>query len=389
MSAKGLFTFHPMRASSLGVLVAQVVCAVLLCFPSAINAQENVAASRRNAIVTAIEKVAASVVTINVVGYERVQTADPFFDNFMGLFDFAPGMTRTKKKAVEGIGTGFVFDQQGHILTNYHVLQNADHFSSVTLADGRNLDVEVVGTDERTDIAVLKAKTDTPLPYAVLGNSDDLYIGEWVIAIGNPFGSMITDPQPSVSVGVVSANHRRVKREVGGGDRLYQDMIQTDAAINPGNSGGPLVNAEGVVVGINTMLFSQSGGYQGIGFAIPGNRARKVAQEIIQFGRRRNPWFGFHGKAVEEMNAYSLRELQIQSRSGVVVTEILKISPAYIAGLQLGDVIEEVNGYPVQYPQDIDFINWDLFCGDSVRLSIDRQGIKKEVRFSVSEIRTE
>jgi serine protease Do len=389
MSAKGLFTFHPMRASSIGVLVAQVVCAVLLCFPSAINAQENVAASRRNAIVTAIEKVAASVVTINVVGYERVQTADPFFDNFMGLFDFAPGMTRTKKKAVEGIGTGFVFDQQGHILTNYHVLQNADHFSSVTLADGRNLDVEVVGTDERTDIAVLKAKTDTPLPYAVLGNSDDLYIGEWVIAIGNPFGSMITDPQPSVSVGVVSANHRRVKREVGGGDRLYQDMIQTDAAINPGNSGGPLVNAEGVVVGINTMLFSQSGGYQGIGFAIPGNRARKVAQEIIQFGRRRNPWFGFHGKAVEEMNAYSLRELQIQSRSGVVVTEILKISPAYIAGLQLGDVIEEVNGYPVQYPQDIDFINWDLFCGDSVRLSIDRQGIKKEVRFSVSEIRTE
>jgi serine protease Do len=389
MSAKGLFTFHPMRASSLGVLVAQVVCAVLLCFPSAINAQENVAASRRNAIVTAIEKVAASVVTINVVGYERVQTADPFFDNFMGLFDFAPGMTRTKKKAVEGIGTGFVFDQQGHILTNYHVLQNADHFSSVTLADGRNLDVEVVGTDERTDIAVLKAKTDTPLPYAVLGNSDDLYIGEWVIAIGNPFGSMITDPQPSVSVGVVSANHRRVKREVGGGDRLYQDMIQTDAAINPGNSGGPLVNAEGVVVGINTMLFSQSGGYQGIGFAIPGNRARKVAQEIIQFGRRRNPWFGFHGKSVEEMNAYSLRELQIQSRSGVVVTEILKISPAYIAGLQLGDVIEEVNGYPVQYPQDIDFINWDLFCGDSVRLSIDRQGIKKEVRFSVSEIRTE
>jgi len=389
MSAKGLFTFHPMRASSIGVLVAQVVWAVLLCFPSAINAQENVAASRRNAIVTAIEKVAASVVTINVVGYERVQTADPFFDNFMGLFDFAPGMTRTKKKAVEGIGTGFVFDQQGHILTNYHVLQNADHFSSVTLADGRNLDVEVVGTDERTDIAVLKAKTDTPLPYAVLGNSDDLYIGEWVIAIGNPFGSMITDPQPSVSVGVVSANHRRVKREVGGGDRLYQDMIQTDAAINPGNSGGPLVNAEGVVVGINTMLFSQSGGYQGIGFAIPGNRARKVAQEIIQFGRRRNPWFGFHGKAVEEMNAYSLRELQIQSRSGVVVTEILKISPAYIAGLQLGDVIEEVNGYPVQYPQDIDFINWDLFCGDSVRLSIDRQGIKKEVRFSVSEIRTE
>ncbi|HOH42689.1 MAG TPA: trypsin-like peptidase domain-containing protein, partial [Candidatus Hydrogenedentes bacterium] len=230
MSAKGLFTFHPMRASSIGVLVAQVVWAVLLCFPSAINAQENVAASRRNAIVTAIEKVAASVVTINVVGYERVQTADPFFDNFMGLFDFAPGMTRTKKKAVEGIGTGFVFDQQGHILTNYHVLQNADHFSSVTLADGRNLDVEVVGTDERTDIAVLKAKTDTPLPYAVLGNSDDLYIGEWVIAIGNPFGSMITDPQPSVSVGVVSANHRRVKREVGGGDRLYQDMIQTDAA---------------------------------------------------------------------------------------------------------------------------------------------------------------
>ncbi|NLN93851.1 MAG: trypsin-like serine protease [Candidatus Hydrogenedens sp.] len=352
-------------------------------------AQEDISISRRNAIVRAIEKVGASVVTINVVGYERTQVADPFFNNFMGLFDFAPGMTRTRKKAVESIGTGFVFDNHGHILTNYHILQNADLISSVTLADGRRLDVELVGTDERTDIAVLRARTDTPLPYALLGDSEDLHIGEWVIAIGNPFGSMITDPQPSVSVGVVSAKQRRVKREVGGGDRLYQDMIQTDAAINPGNSGGPLVNAVGEVIGINTMLFSQSGGYQGIGFAIPGNRAKKVAREIIEFGRRRNPWFGFHGKAVEEMNPYTLRELKIQSQRGVVVTEIVKIAPVYMAGLQLGDVIEEVNGRAVEYPQDIDFINWDLFIGDPVRLTVNRQGTQKEIYFSVTEIHTE
>ncbi len=348
--------------------------------------QDSIDASRRSALVNAIELVSPSVVTINVVEIKREQVVDPFFNNFMGLFDFPPSRPQIRGRAVESIGSGFIFDNQGHIFTNYHVIQNADRIASVTLSDGRNLDVEVVGADERTDIAVLRVTSGETLSHARLGDSDSLMIGEWAIAIGNPFGLMIRDTQPSVSVGVVSANHRRVRREVGGGERLYQGMIQTDAAINPGNSGGPLVNALGEVIGINTMLFSTSGGYEGIGFAIPINRARRVAEEIIQYGRRRNPWFGFRGEAINSVNPYTLRQLDIREDNGVLVTEIHRSSPAYQAGLELGDVIASVNGEKVEHPLDIDFINWGLFIGDQAVMEISRKGEKRRIEFKVAEV---
>ncbi len=365
-----------------------VLLALLLFATPALSlqTQDGIHASRENAITRAIEQVTPAVVTINVVEIKRERVVDPFFNNFMGLFDFYPPRTRVRGRAVESIGTGFIFDEQGHILTNYHVIQNADSIASVSLSDGRSLEVSLVGGDERTDIAVLRARSDAPLPYARLGDSEDLIIGEWVIAIGNPFGLMISDPQPSVSVGVVSANHRRVRREVGGGDRLYQDMIQTDAAINPGNSGGPLVNAQGQVIGVNTMLFSQSGGHQGLGFAIPVNRARRVAGEIIQHGHRRNPWFGFRGEAVGAVNPYTIRQLGIRAEYGVLVTEILRTSPAYHAGLELGDVIIAANGEKVEHPLDVDFVNWGLFVGDKAVLEIDRKGTPKRIEFLVEEI---
>jgi len=362
---------------------------LVLLVSTGAHAQASIDQSRRNAIVQAIEQVKASVVTVNVVQIKEEQVIDPVSQDFMGMFDFYFRRPRVRGRVVEGIGTGFIFDDRGHILTNYHVIEDADRIESVTLSDGRHLEVEVVGADERTDIAVLRMKSDGALPYTKMGDSNDLYIGEWVIAIGNPFGTMISDPQPSVSVGVVSANHRRVRREVGGGERLYQDMIQTDAAINPGNSGGPLVNALGQVVGINTMLFSQSGGDQGLGFAIPINRARRVADEIIQYGRRRNPWFGFRGEAVSSLNPGMLQQLSIRADSGVIVTEIVRTSPAYQQGLDVGDVITAVNGERVEHPLDIDFINWDLFIGDAVTLQVDRNGTKREVRFNVEEITTQ
>lgn len=348
--------------------------------------QDEIDVSRRNAITRAIEQVTPSVVTINVVEIQRERVIDPFFNNFMGLFDFYPPRTRVRGRVVESVGTGFIFDEEGHILTNYHVIQDADNIASVTLPDGRSLDVEMVGADERTDIAVLRARSASALPCARLGDSEDLIVGEWVIAIGNPFGLMISDPHPSVSVGVVSANHRRVRREVGRGDRLYQDMIQTDAAINPGNSGGPLVNAHGEVVGINTMLFSKSGGHQGLGFAIPVNRARRVAGEIIEFGRRRNPWFGFRGEAVRDVNPYTIRQLGIRAEYGVLVTEILRTSPAYRAGLELGDVIIAANDERIEHPLDLDFVNWGLFVGDRARLEIDRKGTQQQLEFIVEEL---
>ena len=358
----------------------QAIMAVMLVTAFAMAA-DDIADSRRNAIVRSIEKVAPAVVTINVVQIRTEGGSDPFFD----LFNY--GRPQVRQRAVEGIGSGFVFDEQGHILTNYHVLQDADAIASVTLPGGKRLDVEVVGADERSDLAVLKVKGDTAgLPHAVLGDSESLLIGEWVIAIGNPFGNMMRDPQPSVSVGVVSANHRRVSREVGGGDRLYQDLIQTDAAINPGNSGGPLVNARGEVVGINTMIFSNSGGYQGLGFSIPIARVKRVVDEIIRFGHRRDPWFGFKGQALAETDPNLLHRLGVQTDSGVLVIEILKTSPAFKAGLAVGDVVVAVNGQPVEHPSDVDFVNWTLFIGDPVIFEVERQGQRKEIKAIVAEV---
>ncbi len=358
-----------------------VLVGLILPVCLAAHAQSSIDTSRKNAIVTAIEKVSPAVVTINVVHIERERAVEPFFDDFWGLF----GVPYERRRAVESIGSGFIFDSEGHILTNYHVLQDADQISSVVLPDGRTIDVELTGADERTDIAVLRAKGEG-LPHIPLGRSDDLMIGEWAIAIGNPFGNLMRDPQPSVSVGVISANHRRVSREVGGGDRLYQDLIQTDAAINPGNSGGPLVNAKGEVVGVNTIIFSNSGGSQGMGFAIPVDRVKRVADEIIRYGQRRNPWFGFKGEAVGKIDAYTLRQLNIQSETGVLITKIVETSPAYRAGVRPGDVLLEVNGETVSDPTDVDFINWGLFMGDPVKLKLNREGKLVYAEFAIKEV---
>lgn len=348
---------------------------------------DDIGTSRRNAIVQAIDKAAPAVVTINVVAIKRERYLDPSFNDFMGMFGYGgPGAIRERRQAVESLGSGFIFDKEGHILTNYHVLQGADAISSVTLADGRQLEVEYIGHDPHTDLAVLKAKGEG-LPHIELGDSEGLMTGEWAIAIGNPFGNMMQDPQPSVSVGVVSANHRRVKRDVGEGERLYQDMIQTDAAINPGNSGGPLVNAQGQAVGVNTMIFSSSGGYQGLGFAIPMARARRVAEEIIQYGRRREPWFGFRGEAVSSLDPYTLEQLNVRADKGVLVTQIRRDCPAYNAGLTSGDVITEVNGQVVNDPIDVDLVNWSLFIDDPVNITYLRNGKANTAKFNVVELK--
>ena len=354
-----------------------------LCVCSAAHSQSSIDESRRTAIVNAIEAVSPAVVTINVVSILKRRMVAPGLRDFLDLFG---GRAETiQERQVDSIGTGFVFDEKGHILTNFHVLQDADLISSVTLSDGRQIEVEFVGADERTDIAVLKAKSGN-LPHAQLGTSEGLMIGEWAIAIGNPFGNMMRDPQPSVSVGVISARDRRVTRDVGGGERLYQNLIQTDAAINPGNSGGPLVNAAGKVVGVNTMIFSNTGGSQGLGFAIPIDRVARVASEIIEFGRRRNPWMGFRGEPVGAFKPFARNELGIQVAAGVLVTEIMRGSPAHEAGLKLGDVIVGFNGETVTHPTDIDFTNWDLYVGDEARLVLQRRGRTHRIEFPIVEL---
>jgi len=348
-------------------------------------AQDAVDQSRRNAIVTAIERAAPAVVSVNVVQVRAQRQLPPMFRDFWEFFDVPAAPYRVEKRRQDSVGSGFILNGDGYILTNWHVIEEADHVVSVTLGDGRELPITFVGADKRTDIAVLRAE-GPKLPSIPLGDSEDLLTGEWVIAIGNPFGALMSDPQPTVSVGVVSANHRRVNPSIGGGERLYQGMIQTDAAINPGNSGGPLVNAKGEAIGINTMIFSQSGGSIGLGFAIPINRARRVADEIIQYGRRRDPWAGFKVDDLQNLPAPIVRELGTQATSGCVVRNILRGAPAYEAGLRPGDVVTSINGQRVETASDIDFAIWDLFVGDPVVLHVDRQGQMTEVQFTIAEL---
>jgi serine protease Do len=296
--------------------------------------------SRRNAIVSAAELVGPAVVSVNVVATQVVRERsffdDPFMDPyFRGLFP-----PRERLRQVQGLGSGFIVSPDGYVITNQHVVAEATEIV-VTLLDGRQLAAELVQADEATDLAVLKVEADD-LPTAVLGNSDSLLIGEWAIAIGNPFGYLLADRNPSVTVGVISAIGRDVRPEPGAGrTQVWSGMIQTDAAINPGNSGGPLVNAAGEVIGVNAFIFSgASGGSIGLGFAIPINRARRVLRDIVQFGTIRRPWLGLHLEAVPPNNG--------QAPLGARVIRVDPESPAERAGIRPGDVLVEANGRSLQ-----------------------------------------
>jgi serine protease Do len=360
-----------------------VVLAAFALVAAAAGAQREIDASRRNAIVRAIEKASPAVVSINVIEV-RTRGLSPLFNDFWEFFGPPPG--RQIQRRVDSVGSGFIIDNRGHIITNAHVLEGASDIASVTLPDGQQIPAELVGIDERTDVAVIRAESNG-LPSVAFGDSESLVTGEWAIAIGNPFGGLLEDTQPTVSVGVISATRRRINRNVTQGERLYQDMIQTDAAINPGNSGGPLVNANGEVIGVNTMIFSRSGGNVGIGFAIPIDRARKVAEEIIEHGRRRDPWAGFRVVDIASQQPYVLQELGITAEYGCVVTEILQDAPAYRAGLRPRDVITRINGRRVMTSSDIDFELWGSFIDDVVTLEVDRRSETQTIKFVLKELR--
>ncbi|HEX6669287.1 MAG TPA: trypsin-like peptidase domain-containing protein, partial [Gemmatimonadales bacterium] len=233
--------------------------------------QAAIDASRRTALVTATERVSRAVVSINTSARREVRARSPWD------FFFVPERSRV----IEGYGTGFVVRPDGIIITNQHVVAKAERVV-VTLPDGSDLPAKVLGEDALTDIAVLQVARQG-LPTVSTGRSTDLMIGEWVVALGNPYAFLLGNAEPTVTVGVVSATNRNI---LPGGDQagLYFDMIQTDAAINPGNSGGPLTNALGEVVGVNSSIFSSSGGSVGLGFAIPIERALRVTEEIVRSG---------------------------------------------------------------------------------------------------------
>jgi Do/DeqQ family serine protease len=290
---------------------------------------------------------------------------DPFFRNFFG----GPDMFGSRPSLENSLGSGVVISPDGYILTNNHVVVGESGGVSlrqlpditVTLADQRELRADIVGIDPSTDLALLKIDA-TGLPTIPWGDSTALRVAEWVLAIGNPF-----QLSQSVSLGIVSALGRR---DVG--ISAYEDFIQTDAAINPGNSGGALVNARGELVGINTAIFSQSGGYQGIGFAVPSSLAREVVDELIAFGEVRRGSIGYVELA--PLTTRVAGELGAPDADGLLVTRLRRDSPAYAAGLRPGDIVVRFDGTPVDRSTTLSRLVQDAEVGSTVTMTVVRDG---------------
>ena len=329
----------------------------------------NVESSRRTAIVTAVEAVSPAVVSINATSRQRITPRTPW-DAF-----FVP---QGAERIVQGYGTGIIARPDGVIITNQHVVGGAERLV-VTLADGRDFAGTVLGEDPVTDIAVVKIEA-SDLPVARVGRSTDLMTGEWVVALGNPFAYMLGNSEPTVTVGVVSATGRNI---LPSGDQagLYLDMIQTDAAINPGNSGGPLVNAPGEVVGINSSIFSSSGGSIGLGFAIPIERAVRVADEIVRNGTVRRAWTGLDVAGAQTMADW-------KRAGGVTVAGVAPDGPAARAGIRAGDVLTEANGRPLRNYLDWEAVKLDLHVGDAVTVGVRQDGGTQRRRIVTGDLPT-
>jgi serine protease Do len=309
------------------------------------------------AIVRATERMSPAVVSVNVRSQQRVQPRT--------IFD----MLGPSIREVQGLGSGFVFRNDGIIITNEHVVRNATEVV-ITFSDGRDFEADVVGTDEVTDLAVLRIK-DPPrdLPVAPLGTSSGLIIGEWAIAIGNPFGYYLANPEPTVTAGVISAVGRNIIPSGNDSRGYYLDMIQTDASINPGNSGGPLINAAGEVIGVNSSILSQSGGSVGLGFAIPIDRARRIVNDLLNDGRVRRVFTGLTVQAASPNRFGRSHEVEIAS--------VAPNTPAAASGLQAGDIVESVNGRRVANPLDWEARLLDARVGEVLRIAARRADARR------------
>jgi len=338
----------------------------------------SISRSRRTAIVTSAQRVSPAVVSVSVVT-TRIVRADPyglpFHDEFFDRF-FPPSLYRER---VPGLGSGVIVDGDGIVLTNSHVIRDAEEVK-VNLPDGRHFDAKLLGDSPVYDLAVLKIPADH-LPVAPLGDSDSLVVGEWAIAIGNPFGFLLDDPQPTVTAGVVSAMRRDIKAEATS-TSMYKNMIQTDAAINPGNSGGALVDADGEVIGINTFIFTNSGGSIGLGFAIPINLAKRVLSEVRRYGRVRVAWPGMTVQPVTDLLA---RRLGWEGSGGLVVSAVDRGGPADRAGLKPLDRIRRVNGRVTNDVEDAQAGIYGAQVGDKISLEVERDGKSRTIVVTLEE----
>ena len=315
--------------------------------PPRVAASRGVDGQRRTAIVEASARVAPAVVSIHVI------LPAPRPSQFHLFFGQSP-------ETPQGFGTGFILRSDGIVVTNQHVVANAQQIT-VTLADGTDAPGRVLGEDPVTDIAVIKID-NRGLPVVTVGKSSDLMIGEWAIALGNPYTYMLGNSEPTVTAGVISATGRNI---LSGGNMqgIYVDMIQTDAAINPGNSGGPLVNALGEVIGINSSIFSNTGESVGLGFAIPIERAVRVANEIIANGLVRRAWSGLDVAAAQDPTDW-------KRTGGIPVKSVAPEGPAARAGVKAGDMLLKANGRRLRTFLDWEAVKLDLKVGDPIAVTL-------------------
>jgi serine protease Do len=332
------------------------------------DAGTQIAQSRRNAITDAVARVAPSVVTVQTETVFRTPV-DPFAF-FFGNNN--QGGTQTRS----GIGSGFIVQPNGVIVTNAHVVAGASNVS-VALRDGTTYPAKVLGIDEQNDLAVLKIDARN-LPTAPLGGSHDLLIGEWAIAIGNPYGFLLGNSEPSVTAGVISATGRNLVGQ-SEGQGVYVDMIQTDASINPGNSGGPLVNGAGEVIGVNSSIYTPTGGSIGLGFAIPIDRAKRVTEDLLAHGAVRRPWIGVKIALPQQNNRDALH-------GGAVIRTVSPGSPAAVAGLEAGDVILQSRNRSVRNAYDWEAELLEMRVGEDADVRIRHGNRERTVTVRVADL---
>jgi serine protease Do len=331
-----------------------------------VKSDSDVTGSRRTVITETVKKVSPAVVGINVTEIMQYQGPfssfynDPFFRQFFG----DQGNYSQKVKA---LGSGFIISPDGYIVTNDHVAGNASQIT-VTLTNGKQYNAKLIGTDHASDIALLKIN-DNNLPYVVLGNSDDEIIGEWVIALGNPFGLFEINDKPTVTVGVISAEGMNLEPL---DNRYYLNMIQTDAAINAGNSGGPLVNSLGEVIGMNTLIYTANGsqGNIGLSFAIPINKVKKIITELKEHGKiNRNFDVGLGVQTVDESLA---KAYGLPATRGVIITQVVPGSPADKCGIKVRDIIIQVDNYHINDQETLKSVFMEFRVGQKVTIKLLR-----------------
>ncbi len=359
-------------------VVGLTVLAGLICLnPAAAAGQpgrasnQDLTSSRQTAITKAVKVISPAVVGINVTAVKEQRSPfsmnDQMLRQFFGNDPFFDQLFGSQKIEVRSLGSGFIISPDGYIVTNEHVVKDATKII-VTMTDGSKRSAHIVGQDDRADVALLKIDGKN-LPYCKLGDSDSILVGEWAIAFGNPFGLFDINDKPTVTVGVVSSLGMNLAKIE---SRNYSNMIETDAAINPGNSGGPLVDANGRVIGMNTMIYTGgvSNSYIGYGFAIPVNKVKRVVEELRKFGKvRRDGWTGLKLQAVDPQMA---RYFGLSEPTGALVSNVDAGSPAEKAGIKPGDLILKYQGRPVRSASSLQVQLDDLEPGQKISLDILR-----------------